>query len=134
MEKERMETDRMKSWIEATEREMAFYLPGSPAPSGIPSEKEIQNMLRLIAYDIADPKRLRLVARACEDYGVRIEKSVFECDLDEGDYAELWNTLLSLIDETEDSLIAYRVCQSCLRDTDSAGVIERPAKRLYYLF
>jgi len=124
----------MKDWIEETAREMAFYLPGESAPSDIPSEKEVRNVLRLIAYDIADPKRLRLVAKACEDYGIRIEKSVFECDLGEGDYAELWGILLSLIDETEDSLISYRICKSCLRETESAGIIERPTKRLYYLF
>ena len=124
----------MKDWIEETAREMAFYFPGEPSPTRSPAEKEVKNMLRLIAYDVTDPKRLRLVAKACEDYGVRIEKSVFECDLNESDYAELWGTLLSLIDESEDSLISYRICRSCLGETESAGVITRPTKRLYYIF
>ena len=124
----------MKDWIVATAREMAFYYPGDVVPQDIPSEKEVRNMLRLVAYDITEPKRLRLVAKACEDYGIRIEKSVFECDLNENDYLELWERLLGLIDETEDSLIAYRICKSCVKETASAGVIERPVKRLYYLF
>ena len=35
----------------------------------------------LVAYDIADPKRLRKVARACEDFGLRRQYSVFFCRL-----------------------------------------------------
>ena len=35
----------------------------------------------LIAYDISEPKRLRRVAKTLEKYGIRIEKSVFTCDL-----------------------------------------------------
>lgn len=124
----------MRNWIDETAKDLAFYLPGNGVPPGIPAERSVKNMLRLIAYDIAEPKRLRQVAKACEDYGVRIERSVFECDLSENDYAELWGQLLNLIDESEDSLIAYRVCKSCIRETQSAGVIERPCKRLYYLF
>lgn len=124
----------MRSWIDETARDLAFYLPGDAVPSDIPAERDVRQMLRLIAYDITEPKRLRLVAKTCEDYGIRIEKSVFECDLGETDYAALWSQLLELIDENEDSLIAYRVCKSCVQETQSAGVIERPCKRLYYLF
>ena len=39
------------------------------------------SMLHLIAYDIGHPRRLRRVAKICANYGVRMEKSVFECDL-----------------------------------------------------
>jgi CRISPR-associated protein Cas2 len=38
-------------------------------------------MPHLILYDIADAKRLRRVARVCEDFGVRLQDSVFECDI-----------------------------------------------------
>ncbi len=38
-------------------------------------------MLRIVAYDIVSASRLRRVARVCTDYGVRVEKSVFECRL-----------------------------------------------------
>ena len=47
-------------------------------------------MLRIVAYDISNPKRLRRVALACLDYGIRIEKSVFECDLRNDQFEELW--------------------------------------------
>jgi hypothetical protein len=58
------------------------YFPGEGI-SGIfiPACKEVLHMLHLVAYDISDPKRLSRVARVCKDYGIRVEYSVFECDL-----------------------------------------------------
>lgn len=91
-------------------------------------------MLHLVAYDICQPKRLRLVAKTCEDYGVRIEKSVFECDLPEDRYAAFWKALLRVIDPEEDALVSYRICQSCAAGIQSAGTVRRPPKRLLYLF
>ena len=49
-------------------------------------------MRLLITYDVATrdaagEKRLRRVARACEDYGVRVQKSVFECTVGDTDNA-----------------------------------------------
>ena len=63
-------------------------------------------MLRLVAYDISNPRTLRRAANVCLDYGIRIEKSVFECDA-------LWNRLCALVDEETDSLVCYPVCAAC---------------------
>lgn len=65
-------------------------------------------MLHLIAYDSPDGKRLRKVARLCEDYGIRVEKSVFECDLDNNQFYELWTKLEFLVCES-DSIIDYPI-------------------------
>lgn len=43
----------------------------------------------IVSYDISDPKRLRKVARACEDYGVRKQLSVFLCRLSATDFVKL---------------------------------------------
>ena len=104
-----------------------------------PAKTEIKNMLFLVAYDIstldsAGQKRLRLVAKTCEDYGIRIEKSVFECDLEEVTFEAFWAKLNTLIDGDEDSLIAYRICRSCVKDILSAGTLCRPVKRIAYIF
>ena len=56
-------------------------------------------MLRIIAYDIADKRRLRRVAKCCELYGGRIEKSVFELNLDTRRFTDFWRELSSLIDD-----------------------------------
>jgi len=103
-----------------------------------PAEQEVKEMLHLIAYDIstldaAGQKRLRLVAKTCEDYGVRVERSVFECDLEEREFSAFWAELSALIDPECDALIAYRLCRGCVSKTLSAGLVARPAPVLIYL-
>ena len=65
-------------------------------------------MLHLIAYDVTNDKRLRRVARLCEDYGVRIEKSVFECNLDGKAFHELWSKLARVVTDA-DSVVDYPI-------------------------
>jgi CRISPR-associated protein Cas2 len=52
----------------------------------------------LVAYDIADPKRLRKVATTCEDFGARKQYSVFLCRLSATDMVRLRSRLYDLID------------------------------------
>lgn len=69
-------------------------------------------MLVLVTYDVntMTPKgrrRLRQVAKACEDFGQRVQKSVFECLVDPAQWADLRGRLTSLADPAEDSLRFY---------------------------
>ena len=69
-------------------------------------------MKLLITYDVstATPggqRRLRRVARACEDYGQRVQKSVFECLLGATEWALLRQRLLDEADLREDSIRIY---------------------------
>lgn len=109
------------------------YKIGVSQTAYVPSEREVHDMLRLVAYDIAAPKRLRLVARTCQDYGVRVEKSVFECDLDEADFTAFWQQLNELIDPEEDTVVAYQICRACVRETQSTGLFVRPGPVLLYM-
>jgi CRISPR-associated protein Cas2 len=66
----------------------------------------------LIAYDVctvdsAGEKRLRRVARACQDYGQRVQKSVFECTVGPTEWVQLRGRLLDEIALTQDSLRFY---------------------------
>lgn len=68
----------------------------------------------LVAYDVATEtragqKRLRRVAKRCEAYGQRVQKSVFECTLDPVDLEKLKSALAREIKESEDSLRFYRL-------------------------
>lgn len=68
----------------------------------------------LICYDVETTtaqghKRLRRVAKACEAYGQRVQKSVFECRLTESQLLTLKRRLLQIIDLTTDSLRFYRL-------------------------
>lgn len=69
-------------------------------------------MLVLITYDVAttDPagkRRLRRVAKACQDRGVRVQFSVFECEVDPAQWTELRARLIDVIDPETDSLRFY---------------------------
>lgn len=71
-------------------------------------------MLVLITYDVettsaAGRKRLRRVAKKCIDYGQRVQNSVFECELDYGQYLQLKDQLLAEIDSDSDSLRFYKL-------------------------
>lgn len=69
-------------------------------------------VLILVAYDVstetsAGRKRLRRVAKVCQDYGQRVQKSVFECNVDKTTYEVLEQRLLDEVDLTEDNLRLY---------------------------
>lgn len=69
-------------------------------------------MLILVTYDVstvekAGTRRLRRVAQACEDYGTRVQKSVFECQVGQKEWLSLRHRLLKEFDESQDSLRFY---------------------------
>lgn len=71
-------------------------------------------MLVLVCYDVsteskAGRRRLRRVARVCESTGQRVQKSVFECQLDLAKFETLQRELLAEIDTTTDCLRLYRI-------------------------
>lgn len=71
-------------------------------------------MLVLVCYDVntetqAGRRRLRRVARVCESTGQRVQKSVFECQLDTAKFEALERRLLAEIDPTVDCLRLYRI-------------------------
>lgn len=73
-------------------------------------------MLIVVTYDVstesaAGRKRLRRVAKACERVGQRVQKSVFECQVNEMRYEALERELLAEIDQDEDNLRFYRITE-----------------------
>ena len=65
--------------------------------------------LIVVAYDVntedaAGRRRLRRVARACENYGQRVQNSVFECWVDPAQWTKLRVTLLGEFEAATDSL------------------------------
>ncbi|MBE7501230.1 MAG: CRISPR-associated endonuclease Cas2 [Verrucomicrobiales bacterium] len=90
-------------------------------------------MLTLVAYDICEPRRLARVARVCEDFGVRVQYSVFECHLDEDEFTDFWLKLLEQIDEAEDRLVAYKIDARSARETLTAGTMVCSEKVVCYL-
>lgn len=71
-------------------------------------------MLVLVTYDVntedaAGRRRLRKVAKACVNYGQRVQNSVFECLLDAAQYAVFKASLSTMIDPEMDSLRFYQL-------------------------
>lgn len=69
-------------------------------------------MLVLITYDVSvttpgGSRRLRNIAKTCLDYGVRVQNSVFECEVDPAQFVVLKNSLIEIFDPNEDSLRFY---------------------------
>lgn len=74
-------------------------------------------MLVIVCYDVntetaAGRRRLRRVAKACEGTGQRVQKSVFECQIDLAAMEALERRLLALIDLEHDHLRLYRMPDS----------------------
>ena len=81
----------------------------------------------LVTYDVVTEtpegrRRLRKVAQVCKNYGQRVQKSVFECTVNEMLYERMLRALLKCIDEEEDSLRLYRLLEPLDRNISAYGV------------
>ncbi len=75
----------------------------------------------LVAYDICNPKRLRKVAKACEDFGLRRQYSVFVCRLTATALVRLKVRLYEIIDLREDQVLFVPLCHRCAGLVESLG-------------
>ena len=83
-------------------------------------------MMILITYDVntetqAGKKRLRLVAKQCQNYGQRVQYSVFECLVDPVQFAQLRKELERIIDKETDSLRYYFLGKNWKRRVEHVG-------------
>ena len=88
---------------------------------------EVIIVLVLITYDVntessAGRTRLRKVAKQCENYGRRVQKSVFECILDQAQCVMLKSLLSDIIDEDVDSLRLYYLGNKYQTKVEHIGV------------
>lgn len=71
-------------------------------------------MLMLVSYDVstvdrAGRRRLRRIAKACQDWGVRVQNSVFECNVDAAQWVQLKARLEDIFEPASDSLRYYNL-------------------------
>jgi CRISPR-associated protein Cas2 len=93
-----------------------------PSPSEAAGHRcGTHQMLILVAYDITDPKRLQKAARLCEDYGMRVQKSVFECRLEAPVFERFWGEFNEILDPALDCAVAYPVCARCAAEIRDVG-------------
>lgn len=90
-------------------------------------------MFFVIAYDIADDGRRKKVSDTLENYGTRVQESVFECHLTPAQREEVQKHIDHLIEPEVDNVRYYRVCQDCLAQTTVVGPVPLTTDPDYYL-
>ena len=83
----------------------------------------------LVTYDVdtttpTGAQRLRRVAKVCEGYGIRVQKSVFEVVCTRAQFPMLRQSLANQIDDKRDSIRIYQLREGTLRAVDLLGVGE----------
>jgi len=83
-------------------------------------------MMVLVTYDVSTEtregrRRLRRIARACEDWGQRVQFSVFECDVNPAQWTALRARLVDTIDPATDSLRFYFLGREWRKRVEQVG-------------
>ncbi|MBN2653574.1 MAG: CRISPR-associated endonuclease Cas2 [Nitrospirae bacterium] len=86
-------------------------------------------MFVIVSYDVmtsdeTGQRRLRRVARACKDFGQRVQYSVFECIVDPAQWTKLKDRLVSEIDHEKDSLRFYYLGSNWKHKVEHVGAKE----------
>lgn len=77
----------------------------------------------VISYDISDDRKRSKVANILEDYGKRVQYSVFECRLDDKTLSKLLAKLKPFA-KGNDSIRVYQICEACLKKVILLGRAE----------
>jgi CRISPR-associated protein Cas2 len=88
-------------------------------------------VLVLVTYDVSTvtksgESRLKAIAKACEGFGMRVQNSVFECDIDPAQWENLKTRLLRIMSEKNDSLRFYFLGSNWERRIEHHGVQRAP--------
>lgn len=86
-------------------------------------------MMVIISYDVStsDPtgkKRLRKIAKECQNHAQRVQNSVFEADLDYSTFLKLKDRLVNIMDKDKDSIRFYYLGNKWERKIEHIGVKE----------
>jgi len=86
-------------------------------------------MMVLVSYDVATSdrtgaRRLRKIAKICTNHGQRVQYSVFECIVDPAQWVAMRQQLVSVIDESRDSLRFYFLGANWRRKVEHVGAKE----------
>ena len=76
-------------------------------------------MMVVVCFDVRDRRRLYRVARELGNFGVRVQKSIFECHLTPEQLEELQRRLAKWIDADRDQVRYYFLCG---KDVDMVSV------------
>lgn len=78
-------------------------------------------MITLITYDITEPKRLNDLRKFLKEFGLRTQKSVFECDIDDVALGRIRAYCRDNLDIAKDSVRIYKICNRCINKVTISG-------------
>ena len=78
-------------------------------------------MITLVTYDITDPKRLNGTRHFLKEFGLRTQKSVFECDIDDAGIKQIRAYCKTNLDLMTDSVRIYKICSRCINKVVISG-------------
>ena len=89
----------------------------------------------IVAYDIANPKRLNKVAKVIKDYGLRVQKSIFEVSVDHRLIAEMKARIEDIIEPSADGVKYFPLCEKCAGTVEiiGQGIFIDPDEEFYVL-
>ena len=92
-------------------------------------------MNMIVAYDIADPKRLNKVAKVIKDYGLRVQKSIFEVSVDQNLLTEMKSRIEDIIEPCADGVKYFPLCEKCAGTVEiiGQGIFIEPDEEFYIL-
>ena len=89
----------------------------------------------IVAYDIAEPRRLNKVAKVVKDYGLRVQKSIFEVAVNNNLFLEMKSRIEDIIETTADGVKYFPLCEKCAGTVEiiGQGIFIDPDEEFYVL-
>lgn len=86
----------------------------------------------VITYDITEDRRRAQAAALIQQWGTRIQRSVYVCQLEPNDLGDLLARLLAVIDDERDAVHAFRQCATCWSTVEVIGQASVAAPTYYW--
>jgi CRISPR-associated protein Cas2 len=90
-------------------------------------------VIYFFSYDISDGRRRRKAAAKLEQFGIRIQKSLFQCDVDPSLAEDIKADMRLLINPKEDSLLCFPICAGCFLKVSLLGKGELAQNREFQI-
>jgi CRISPR-associated protein Cas2 len=111
--------------------------PALPPPAERASDERVQPAARnrrhwvVVSYDVPDDRRRTRIMKTLEGYGVRVQYSVFECEVRPADLEKLKAALRRLVEVEEDDIRIYDLCENCLGKVTALGKAKVHRQKAY---
>ena len=87
----------------------------------------------VVAYDVRDDDRRARLAALLSTHGLRIQKSVFECLVDDASIADIVSRADELLDLDHDTFHVFHQCEACGPKRHAAGQVASVLHELYWI-